>query len=58
MATRLLEEAAITPSEYGMLSEGRRAVKLDGHTNLVTSVRFSPDGNMIASGSEDRTIRI
>ncbi|KIM86959.1 hypothetical protein PILCRDRAFT_293290 [Piloderma croceum F 1598] len=29
-----------------------------GHTDWVTSVRFSPDGRWIASGSVDRTIRI
>ena len=31
---------------------------LKGHTDLVLSVGFSPDGTRIVSGSEDRTIRI
>ena len=29
-----------------------------GHTNMVISVAFSPDGNYIVSGSHDRTVRV
>ena len=29
-----------------------------GHTNEVCSVKFSPDGRHIVSGSDDKTIRI
>lgn len=32
--------------------------KLQGHSNWVLSVAFSPDSSRIASGSDDRTIRI
>ncbi|KEP45443.1 eukaryotic translation initiation factor eIF2A [Rhizoctonia solani 123E] len=30
----------------------------EGHTDFVSSVAFSPDGNSVASGSSDRIIRI
>ena len=37
---------------------GERLVQMQGHTDLVTSVAFSPDGNRIVSGSEDESVRV
>ena len=31
---------------------------IEGHTGKVTSAKFSPDNNSIASSSEDKTVKI
>ena len=41
-----------------VLVEGREKNRLLGHENSVTSVRFSPDGKTLASGSYDKTIKL
>ena len=33
-------------------------MKLKGHTKLVKSVAFSSDGMWIASGSDDKSVRV
>ncbi|KAF7376818.1 NB-ARC domain-containing protein [Mycena sanguinolenta] len=37
---------------------GAELGKMDGHTNPVYSVAFSPDGARAVSGSTDKTVRI
>ncbi|CAD8084770.1 unnamed protein product [Paramecium primaurelia] len=32
--------------------------KLDGHSGCINSICFSPDGNILASGSDDNSIRL
>ncbi len=42
---------------YDLSSFRRRAI-FAGHTEWVRTFSFSPDGNLLASGSSDRTIRL
>lgn len=38
--------------------QGNVLTVFDGHTNAITTLAFSPDGNTILSGSRDMTIRL
>ena len=53
----LLLIASFFPS-YGLAQDYVRYVTLIGHTSSVSSVMFSPDGQTLASGSYDNTIRL
>jgi WD40 repeat protein/tRNA A-37 threonylcarbamoyl transferase component Bud32 len=40
------------------VTTGRHTATLQGHTDSVTSVAFSPDGGRLASASQDRTVKV
>lgn len=43
---------------WNLSSQQKRCFKLLGHTNSVNCVEFSKDGSLIASCSQDQTVRL
>ncbi|MEH1765188.1 MAG: hypothetical protein V7L27_12330 [Nostoc sp.] len=52
--TRMRVVTALQQAVYGVTEANR----LDGHTDIVWGVTFSPDGQLLASGSRDQTVKI
>ncbi|BAY25472.1 WD-40 repeat-containing protein [Calothrix sp. NIES-2100] len=52
--TKMRVVTALQQAVYGVKEQNR----LEGHGDIVWSVAFSPDGQFLASGSTDRTIKI
>ncbi|MEA5603092.1 eIF2A-related protein [Nostoc sp. UHCC 0252] len=52
--TRMRVITALQQAVYGVTEVNR----LEGHTDIVWGVTFSPDGQTLASGSRDQTVKI
>ncbi|MEH1840467.1 MAG: hypothetical protein V7L20_17300 [Nostoc sp.] len=52
--TRMRVVTALQQAVYGVTEANR----LEGHADIVWGVAFSPDGQLLASGSRDRTVKI
>ena len=51
-------EAGKREAPAGLRAQLRELGALRGHTDVVGSMQFSPDGTKVVSGSDDKTVRI
>ena len=58
MKTTLTILILLTVFSLNAFAQDVPSIVLRGHTNAVHSVAFSPDGSLLASGSDDDTIRL
>ncbi|MBE9004625.1 hypothetical protein IQ259_06135 [Fortiea sp. LEGE XX443] len=52
--TRMRVVTALQQAVYGIAELNR----LEGHTDIVWGIAFSPDGKLLASGSRDQTVKL
>ena len=50
--------AGSLPETNGDAQTGQETLTLKGHSDIVWSVSFSPDGKQIVSGSPDKTVKV
>lgn len=55
---RLLATGVDSDISLWQIGDARQLMRLSGHSSWVQSIAFSPDGQLLASGSNDQTIRL